>query len=705
MCIRDSFTAGLLVVWLGSQALENMLRPDMSKQAVGQAFGQTFDRRDRHHARVRMDVLSSLHMPWNRPWGLGLSGLPIKPIDDLTWFLLDLEARRSGIEISPREVDRFLTAFRIPGQILEHIRDRQGISIDRIKECIADFMRIERLGHLAAGSVKVSQPEVMHFIRDTREKVTVRMSLFRAADFADPNRSPEPGALEKHFHQYRNDLPGSGTHGYGYRWPDRIRLEYVATDLDTIEKAIRITRNEAMDYWREHRKDYTKQVPVASGPTSGPTTGTRPTSSAGALSASTGPATTSADGSVASAPTTSTRPTTTEARVKTFDEAYEEVLADMKKQRAPALAEKLIREASRQIMEPWYDLQPDPQTGYKPAPPGVDVPGYLDRIAADVCRRNDVPGDCLRVVKPSGWLTRTEVAALEGIGRAVLEGQPAEEEHPAQFVDAAFQVQNLYMPPKDRRVHHGLALYELFHAPLRDTKDGAPHNYYIFRVVGAQKEHVPEALEDVREQVRRDLIELAGYEEAGQQARTVLASARSKGLEAAIKADRSLVQRLGDRALMTPEPFARRRSFGQAAIQFGLPLTVIWPLEELGVTEERKMGFLPMQVVAEAYEAETERFIEACFGLASDRPTSAPTTTSRPTETIALVEMPRSKQWVVVEFVRIDRVSTTEYAQVWRQAQVMLQSDRTIGFLKRWYDPDHVRRRTGYVPAHEEQEG
>jgi hypothetical protein len=229
----------------------------------------------------------------------------------------------------------------------------------------------------------------------------------------------------------------------------------------------------------------------------------------------------------------------------------------------------------------------------------------------------------------------------------------------------------------------------------------------MFRVVAAQKEHSPESIDEVKDQVRRDLIEQAGFEKAGEQARKLQLLAASKGLEAAVKADAAVAKRLGEKPVIIPEPFARRRNFAQAAIQFGIPLTILTPIEELGVTEERKIGFMPMEMVGDEYKAETQQFIEACFHLAPPTPTSGPTTTaaSRPAEPATTVEMPRRKQWVVVEFFSIERVPVSEYSKIWRQAQALLQAERTIEFLKEWFDPEQLKRRAGYVPAREEFEG
>jgi len=676
------FASGLLVVWLGSTALQEMFRPDTGSKTAGHAFGAEVTRDDVRMALSRIDVLGSLRVFWDRPWGGGMYNLPIKPVDQFTWFLLDLEARRSGIDVPDKEVERFIKASRIHGKWLENIRDQKGISIDRIMACIADYVRIGKVGQLATSAVKVSTPEVMHFIRDTSEKVSVKMALLRASDFADADAKPDAAALEKHFYQYRELLPGEGEHGYGYKWPDRIRVEYLVADVDAIESAMKISHDDAREYWSKNRKNYTKEVPVAG--TSHPSTAPKPTTTSR-------PAT-------ASHPTTSTKPAT-KTVVKSFPEALEQVVADMKAQRAPDTADKIIRMASIRLIELWFDATTDEETGYKIAPPGVDAPDYLEKIAAKVCESNELPPEVLRVVKPGRWLTRKDAAALEGIGQAVVVGQPADEDAAVEFAKLAFRVQNLYTPPERGSGGRGLALYQTLNASLRDTKAGRPHNYYLFRVVAAEPTHVPQTTDGIKDKLRLDVVELAGYQRAGASAKKLLAAARSKGVEAAVKADAALHKRLGESGLAKPEPFARKRNIGQFAMQFDLPLTVVMPIEELGVTEERKLGYFPMPLVAERFEPEVEAFIETCFGLAP-----APGAASQPAQRVTLVEMPRSKQWVIVEFLKIDRVPQTDFMKIRSQGQEMLQAYRTIKFLQTWYDPEQVKTRTSYVAAKDEDE-
>ncbi len=673
------FASGLLVVWLGSTALEEMFRADPGKQVAGRAFGSEFRRRDLADAHARTEVLRSINMSWDMPWGSTFGRL-IDPVDQLTWFLLDREARRSGIQIPRREVERFLTMARIPGQWLESARDHRGISIDRIMDVIADQIRISRVGELAATSVEVSVPEVNHLIRDTREKLTVRMALFRAGDFANPKYQPDADTLEKHFYKYSGVLPDEGESGYGYKWPDRVRVEYLVADVDKIVSAMKISRDETRDYWADHRREYTRQVPVASAPASKPTTSSQPS--------------TAASQPAASKPATKTV-------VKSFDEAREEAESDLKKERGPVVAEKLIRLANNRLLEPWYDVTPDKETGYRSAPPGLDAPDYLAKVAGRVCRANDLPSEVLRVVKPGRWLTRKDALELAGIGEAVIEGQQPGEEAPTTFADLAFRVPGLYTPPRDSSLR-GLSLYEPFNTPLVETKEGMPHNYYVFRVVAAEASHAPKTIDEVKERVRRDVIELDGYRRAGEAVKKVLPRAQQQGLQAAVKADAALTERLGDHVLITPEPFARRRSMDRMALQFGLPLTAYWPIEELGVVEERQIGSfpIPMKMVAERFEPEVARFMEVCFGLA---PKSG--AASQPTPSVGLVEMPRSRQWALVEFVRIDRLSVGDYAKIQQQAYELLRLQRTIAFTRRWFDSEQVKKRADFAPATEKEEG
>ncbi|MBN1342045.1 MAG: hypothetical protein JXQ73_05155 [Phycisphaerae bacterium] len=676
------FASGLLVVWLGSSALEQMFRPESGNETAGVAFGEEFSRNDLARAHTRVEVLEGLGFPWNRPWQTGRFTLPIEPIDLVTWYLLDLEARHEGMVIPRNEVDGFLKMMPHAGRMLESLRDRRGISIERLKEFIADQMRIMRVGELAARSVKVSRPDIDHYIRDTREKVTVQLAILSASAFTDPNAQPEAAALEKQFYKYRDNLPGAGEHGYGYKWPDRVRVEYLTADVGQIEEALEIPRDEARDYWAKNRKKYTKQVPVATAPST--------TRQALASSKST------------TAPTTSSKPAT-RTEVKSFAEALKEVEAEMKKQRAPNLAEKLIRQAANRLLEPWYDLAISEDTGYKSAPRGVDAPDYLEKIAEDARDRNgfkDKP-EVLRVVKPDRWLTQRDAGELAGIGKASLEGQQVDEDAPTTFADLAFRVENLYASPKRGALSRGLALFEPFNAPLRDTEAGVAGSFYLFRVVGAQKSHVPQTIAEIKDRLIKDVNELEGYRRAGEAATALLPSAKGKGVVAAVEADKGLAKRLGDKGLVKPEAFARKRSLAQLSIQLGLPLTMCWPIEELGVVEERTTGYFPMRMVAPRFEPEVEKFITTCFGLAPE-----PGATTKPSDSVGLVEMPVSKQWVMVQFLNIDRVPMDQAEKMRQQAGQVLEMCRAIDFIKAWYSPEQVKKRTAYVDklAEEDQD-
>ena len=129
-------------------------------------------------------------------------------------------------------------------------------------------------------------------------------------------------------------------------------------------------------------------------------------------------------------------------------------------------------------------------------------------------------------------------------------------------------------------------------------------------------------------------------------------------------------------------------------------MTVLWPIEELGVVEDRKIGTfpVPMPMVAERHEPEVTKFLDACFALAPE-----PGITTRSTRAVTAVEMPKKKQWVIVEFVKIDRVPASEYAKMQRQVRDLLQGQRTIELLKAWFDPEQVKKRTRYAAIREEQ--
>ncbi len=64
---------------------------------------------------------------------------------------------------------------------------------------------------------------------------------------------PTGEALAAHFEQYRDVEPGSGDHGFGYRQPDAVKLEWLSVDREFIRRAVRVDAIEMRKRWQTGR--------------------------------------------------------------------------------------------------------------------------------------------------------------------------------------------------------------------------------------------------------------------------------------------------------------------------------------------------------------------------------------------------------------------------------------------------------------------
>ncbi len=71
---------------------------------------------------------------------------------------------------------------------------------------------------------------------------------------------PSAEALQQHFETYRDVEPGEGEHGFGYRQPDRLRLEWIRIPANAIDDSLRasdaMNDRELMKFWRRNESQY-----------------------------------------------------------------------------------------------------------------------------------------------------------------------------------------------------------------------------------------------------------------------------------------------------------------------------------------------------------------------------------------------------------------------------------------------------------------
>jgi hypothetical protein len=205
-----------------------------------------------------------------------------------------------------------------------------------------------------------------------------------------------------------------------------------------------------------------------------------------------------------------------------------------------------------------------------------------------------------------------------------------------------------------------VARYQTCVAPLR----GDDGDYYIFRVVGTRKPQPPDKLEEVVDAVREDVLSLRRHEAAGQIAERLAKQAKASDLEKAWNENKELKERVGpNEGLQRPSPFCR---VGPGSSVPGIGIN--------------------------------ETFIEACFSLAQSDP-------SLQADRIRVVELPKDRKWVVVEYVKTNYTPKDRFALLKPFMLQRLEMEKGGELLTEWFRPENIRERTGFrFTADEEEE-
>jgi len=192
-------------------------------------------------------------------------GLP--PVEEGEhWFLLSREARDAGVVGGPGDGRTMLQrAFGgEPGELdalAATIAGRSGASNVRdVYNAFAEARGISRLVELYAGGAQLSDrrlaAEGLKFLRG----VDARILVIPARSDRDDLPEPTEEQLQAQLTAYADKSPGEGDMGFGYRLPNRVRLEWLEIDALGIGAAMdespRLASLELRKYWVAHKADF-----------------------------------------------------------------------------------------------------------------------------------------------------------------------------------------------------------------------------------------------------------------------------------------------------------------------------------------------------------------------------------------------------------------------------------------------------------------
>ena len=192
---------------------------------------------------------------------------------DIYWLLLRNEAQLAGVRV-PNEDSGKQLARVMPqlfngatySQVIGSIVKRQGIPEKQILTTFSKLLAVLQYAQMICAGEGITSSQIMHNVSWENETIDVEFVKFDSAVFAETQDEPTHQEISAHFDKYKKFLPGAvsdqNPYGFGYKLPDRVRLEYIAVRLDDISKVVTApTQQEAEEYYQKHREQFTVSVP------------------------------------------------------------------------------------------------------------------------------------------------------------------------------------------------------------------------------------------------------------------------------------------------------------------------------------------------------------------------------------------------------------------------------------------------------------
>lgn len=658
--------------FVGGSALVTFLTPDPSKEIFGSAYGKEFNVGQIQGAQRDIEIIKLLtpSVPtayaamFGEIWQFGRKDLRFEH-----WYLLAKEAERAGIEVSDKEIDDQLQGF--PAEFFESLRVQHHVTLPEIHQALRRFIAIRKNGMRVSNAAVPSEAEVRHFVHDTQDKIKVQFVALDAQKFVDEKDAVSPEELQAHFEKHKDEDPSKSEDGFGYKYPRRVKLQYVVAEIPKIAPGIEISLDAVKSAWKSNKSKYKKTIYVDP-PTSAPAT---------------------------SGPTSQPdKPKPVPQSVeKSFSEARADVERGLRQKAAVQAAEQAMRKIQSQLQRPWLDEKTDPTTGYKPIPASAKEPGAMQAAGDKYAKEFNISLE----YGETSLISKEELAKLPALGRMKLAGGSASEGSSEDLTieEYAFRIPEFFAHTTGSETLPSLQLFQVPDLPLTDamriqTFTIPANRYVLFRVVESREAEAPANLEEVRPAVERDVRLIKAFARIEPLAKEFMAASVRLGVEKALDLFPDLRDKHGA-VVSTPPPFARLQRLDDERLRrkFMSGESTVGPSNIPGVGTSKE-------------------FIDACFEMTAagwtgpafeapqtDRTKSATTRPAVvPTPKLNLVSLPKLRKWFVVELAGTEPVDEGQYQSKLRQeAQMNLQSERNLVLQSEWFMPTHVEKRCGFV--------
>ena len=235
----------LMVIW-GIGPAADMLVP---KPPVGEIFGK----------KISQEKFNDTVIRWNSIFFRNTK----QPVAELVWKQLALifQARRMGVFVTNEELAQEIQNWFPDNQQL--FTDREGyrrilgsvfhMTEYQFEKTIREYLLAQKFRYLLKNSVKITKDEAFQRYSKENEKIKIKYAAFNAKDFVN-NIEIEEDEMKSFYDKHKDNYPNVIEGTWGYKEPEKVKIEYIMARNDVVGKQINITDKKMLEYYEDKKE-------------------------------------------------------------------------------------------------------------------------------------------------------------------------------------------------------------------------------------------------------------------------------------------------------------------------------------------------------------------------------------------------------------------------------------------------------------------
>ena len=240
------FSVLLMITFLVPTAIQEFSKSSASSNAVWATVGngEKITLTEQQKLTRQLKMLDLLQLPMSKE--LGIEGNPGQ------WFLLVREAKQAGLIGGASDgknlMQKMAGGEAKPGEamsqqsmyLLSELCRAGGSQPPMVYETLAELSGVARMLNLAGSSPRMSETRLKSSAQNALTGLSADVVVI-SADMPLPTNDPQPTSeqVEKLVKENADKEPGKGPHGFGYRQPEMVQLEwFVISALQLREQLI-----------------------------------------------------------------------------------------------------------------------------------------------------------------------------------------------------------------------------------------------------------------------------------------------------------------------------------------------------------------------------------------------------------------------------------------------------------------------------------